>query len=124
MHDAKLLPVQAVIGLGLAQMRQQAMAQLADRHGWLTCQLSQQLRRRSTAKQVESVSGQSQRRPALEKLRFRQGMALTPGQDQPMRKGQFAFAIFQVRHQLRDLAAEFNSSMRTAAQLKPSGLSP
>src|SRR5207249_1713837 len=124
MDDAKLLPVEAVMGLGLAQMRQQAMAQFADRYGWLSCQLFQQLRRRGIAKQIESVSHQRQRGTALEKLRFRQVMALTPGQDQAMRKGQFALAIFQVWHQFRDLAAEFNSTLRTAAQLKPSGLSP
>src|SRR2546427_9132551 len=56
LHDALPISVNAVVGLGLAQVHHQAMAQFADGQGWLAAQLFEQLRSEEHTSELQSQS--------------------------------------------------------------------
>ena len=106
MRDAKLLPIHAVIGLGLPQMQQQAMAQFAHRHGRFVREIFQHRRRRRVAQQIKRAVDQHERRLAVEKFRVGKGMVFPAGQFDPVRERQFLVAVFEMRCERGNLAVK------------------
>ena len=85
-RDAKLLPVDAVIRLGPAQVQQQPMAELTDGHRRFAGQIFQHRRRRGITQQIKSAVHQREQRLAVEKFHLRHGMAFAIRQNDVMRK--------------------------------------
>ena len=105
-RDAKLLPVHAVVRLRLAQMQQQAVAQIADGHGRLARQIFQHRRRRRIAQQIKRAVDQRERRLAVEKFRVGDGMVFAAGQREAVRERKLLVAVFEMRRERGDLAVK------------------
>ena len=99
MRDAELFPVHSVIRLGLAQMQEQAMAQLAHGHGRLLGEMLQDAVGRCVAEQKEFVADEGERRLPVEKSDVRHGITLAVRQREAMRERQFLLVILKVRVQ-------------------------
>ena len=126
MGHAKLLPVHAVVRLRLAQVQQQAMAQLAHGQGRLGGPEIEHLRRGRVAQQVKGPPDQRQRWVTIEEPYLAQRTSFAPWQGQPMGEGQLRPAGFQMRGQLGDVAVELERLRRAVVggPFEPGGVAP
>ena len=107
MSHHELLPIDPVIGLGFAQVHQQAVAELADGNRGLPGPMGEQLRRRGIAQQVKHAINHGEGRTAGEKANLLEGMRATGRDPDLLRERKFARPLFEVRREFSHVAVEF-----------------
>jgi len=123
--DAKLLPIHALLALGLAQVSQQPVAELAHRHRRPAGPMPHQLRGRRIPQQVKRAVGQHQRGALSEETHLVHPVELSPRHRQTVGKRQFPVPILQMRLELPQFAVERERApARRARQLQPAGVPP
>ena len=123
MRHAELFPVHAVIRLRLAQMQQQAVAQLAHRHGRFLREILQHAVRRRVAQQDRIRCRGARRRLAVEKFRVGDGMLFAAGHRDAMGEGKFLVAVFEMGRERDDVAVEMHR-FPVRGGFEPVGVAP